>query len=183
METQEDSYGIPLFSNPQLTLEDLPTVSAVEWTGLSSKYLQVQMWSLWLVRITILLFFLLYSFVYPNFPAGWRWPVAGGWIFLLIISTLIRYYGFRIKGYAVRAHDIMYRTGLIFRKTTVIPYNRIQHSEIQRGLIERQFFLATLAIYTAGGSQSDLAIPGLTEEQAERIRTFLSKKAEEEEEE
>ncbi len=58
-----------------------------------------------------------------------------------------------------------------------IPFNRIQHTEISRGPIERKYELSTLKIYTAGGSTSDLSIPGLEAEEAEQLKEFVAKKA------
>lgn len=57
-----------------------------------------------------------------------------------------------------------------------IPFNRMQHSEVLQGVIDRQFGLARLAVFTAGGSSSDLVIPGLEAEQAYRMREFLGEK-------
>ncbi len=173
----------PLFANTQIDLAGLPRVADVTWSPLERAYLRVQMWSLYLFRLLILGIFLFTAGVQGDMPWWLMGVISGGWILLLLLSTFLVYRGFRIKGYAVRNHDLMYRSGLLFRKTTVIPYSRIQHSEVHQGVIERQFGLARLAIYTAGGSQSDLTIPGLTKERAEQMRTFVSEKVASDEEE
>ena len=59
-------------------------------------------------------------------------------------------------------------------KLTTVAYNRIQHIEVSSGLIERKLDLATLSIYTAGDSGSDLVIRGLNNVEANRITAFLS---------
>lgn len=173
----------PLFKNEQLDTSALPAAERVEWEPLQQAYLQVNLISLWLTRLVILAIFLVVTAFQEDFPFWLRWSIAGAWMLFLVISTLLAYYGFKIKGYAIREHDLLYRTGLIFRKVTVIPYNRIQHSELLQGVVERQFGLSRLAVFTAGGSQSDLTIPGLTHEQAEQMRSWVSKKAEADEEE
>jgi uncharacterized protein len=173
----------PLFANAQIDLARLPRVAGVDWSKLERAYLRVQMLSLWFFRLLILGIFLFTLGVQGDIPLWLMGAISGGWILLLLLSTYIVYRAFRIKGYAVRQRDLMYRSGLLFRKTTVIPYSRIQHSEVHQGVIERQFGLARLAIYTAGGSQSDLTIPGLTKERAEQMRTFVSEKVASDEEE
>jgi len=165
-----------LLANSQLKLEELPATTDVDFEPLTPAYLRVEMLGLWVARLGILFVFLVYTYLTKDFPSWLRWSIAGLWGALLIVSTIIRYYGFRIKGYALRQHDLMYRTGLLFRTLTVVPFSRIQHSEVQQGVIERQFGLASLAVFTAGGSQSDLMIPGLKQEQAEQIRELLSVK-------
>lgn len=174
---------VPLLQNDQIDVSKLPAAEQVEWVSLQPAYLQVNLISLWLTRLAILAVFLVVTAFQEDFPFWLRWAIAGAWMFFLIISSLLTYYGFKIKGYAIREHDLMYRTGLIFRKVTVIPYNRIQHSEILQGVVERQFNLSRLAVFTAGGSQSDLIIPGLTRERAEQMRSWVSKKVEADEEE
>jgi hypothetical protein len=172
-----------LFQNAQLSIEELPSVAGVEWQGLNQAYLRVDLIGLWLFRLGVLGVFLVYTFFVEGFPPVVRWSIAGLWVFLLLLTTVLRYLGFRIKGYAVRQHDLMYRRGLLFRSVTVVPFTRIQHSEVEQGVIERQFGLSSLSVFTAGGSQSDLVIPGLKREDAERIRNFLSQKVAADEEE
>ena len=67
----------------------------------------------------------------------------------------------------------MFRKGILSTTTTVIPFNRIQHVALHEGVFSRMYQLSELQVYTAGGSSSDLHIPGLPREEAERIKTFL----------
>lgn len=98
------------------------------------------------------------------------------WLLLLCFFIFAVFMGYRHKGYAVRDKDILYKKGWIWRSTTVVPYNRIQHSEIDQGPIERMFGLSTLKIFTAGGSSSDLAIEGITPEKAHQIKDYIQAK-------
>lgn len=86
---------------------------------------------------------------------------------LFTALALVRY---RHKGYALRAHDVVFRTGLFWRKTTVLPFDRVQHAEVTQGPLQRRFGVATLKFYTAGGSSVDLKIESLLEDDAERLR-------------
>src|SRR5690606_7570665 len=85
--------------------------------------------------------------------------------------------GYRRRSYALREKDLTYKKGWLFSATTTVPFNRIQHTEVSQGPLERRFELCTLNIYTAGGSTSDLSIPGLNEDEAQQLRDFISKKA------
>lgn len=82
--------------------------------------------------------------------------------------------GYRVAGYALRTHDISFRRGVIIRRLTVVPFSRVQHSEVQEGAVERSFGLATLLVYTAGGNSSDLSISGLLPAEAHRLKDYVS---------
>lgn len=85
--------------------------------------------------------------------------------------------GFPRRAYALRERDLTYRKGWIFTSMTTVPFNRIQHTEVSQGPLERKFSLCTLNIYTAGGSTSDLSVPGLEADEAARLRDYVARKA------
>ena len=80
----------------------------------------------------------------------------------------------RRAGFALREHDIAFRKGLYFRKTVVLPFNRVQHAEVSVGPLQRRFGLASLKLFTAGGSSVDLQIDGFTREMAEQLRDHVT---------
>jgi membrane protein YdbS with pleckstrin-like domain len=88
--------------------------------------------------------------------------------------ALVRY---RHKGYALREHDVAFRDGLFWRKTTVLPFDRVQHAEVTQGPLQRRFKLATLKFFTAGGSSVDLKIDGLLADEAERLREAVLRRS------
>jgi len=110
-------------------------------------------------------------------PHLWMAYAGGGMAFFILISFISIPIGYRKRSYALRERDLTYKKGWIFSSMITIPFNRIQHTEISRGPIERKYELSTLKIYTAGGSTSDLSIPGLETEEAEQLKEFVSKKA------
>jgi len=107
-------------------------------------------------------------------------------IALFLIYTLWTYVAtykrFAFKSYALREKDIVYKTGWLWRQVTTVPFNRVQHVSIDQGPIERNFNLSKLKIYTAGGSASDITIPGLRPETADFLKEFIVKKTQDEEE-
>jgi membrane protein YdbS with pleckstrin-like domain len=96
------------------------------------------------------------------------------WVIILSFTGT----SFNRKKYAFRDHDLMYSYGVIFTSTVLIPYNRIQHLAIHQGFLSRIFDLASLQFYTAGGSYTDISIKGLSKEDAEKWKDFVSSKIE-----
>lgn len=110
-------------------------------------------------------------------PAPWN-LAATVVLVLLIVVLVVAWFTwaprrYQLTGYAFTATEVHYRTGALWRKQVSVPVNRIQHVEISQGVIERGLELAKLVLYTAGGSGSDLAIPGLPTAEAERLRSQL----------
>ena len=85
-------------------------------------------------------------------------------LMMLIIWPTLEYRAFR---YAVREHDLLVRSGVLFRRWTSIPLNRIQHLDTRQGPLERILGLSRLQVYTAAGVSADGSIPGLAEPIAE----------------
>jgi hypothetical protein len=69
--------------------------------------------------------------------------------------------------------------GIIWKKYSSIPYERIQNVDIHRGIIARMLGFSTLMIHTAGYSgmpSPEGHIPALSIEDAEKWRNFLTNK-------
>ena len=165
------------FSNVQLEIDDLPKLEDQKFNGLHTNYLTV------VLIFRVLVIFILLGGVAALSTEDMQaalWLGAGVLVFGgLFISA--GYFGFYKKGYALREHDVSYKRGLIFHSTTVVPLNRIQHSELVRGPLDRLFGLSSVKIYTAGGSMSDITIPGLGLEVAEKIRNYITSKIQDQE--
>jgi membrane protein YdbS with pleckstrin-like domain len=96
-------------------------------------------------------------------------------VFILILVLLFRA-SFKKRGYAIRTHDVIYKSGIIAETTTIIPLNRIQHIELNEGIFSRAYKLGALQIFTAGGQTGHLHISGIPIEDAKNIRDLLLKK-------
>lgn len=104
-------------------------------------------------------------------------------ILVLVLIVLVLFFSrlaFVKKGFAFRQHDVLFRRGVISTNTIVIPYNRIQHVSLHEGIVSRFFGLAKIEIFTAGGSSSDIEIPGILKEEAENIKQLLMGKIQKE---
>ena len=80
---------------------------------------------------------------------------------------------FTYMSYAIREKDISYKSGWLWKSMTTVPFNRVQHCDIKQGILDRHFGLAKLTIYTAGGANTDLEIPGLFPDTAEKLKAFI----------
>jgi hypothetical protein len=109
--------------------------------------------------------------------AWWPLIVLGAFLLLAMGTFFAISKGYARRSYALRERDLSYRKGWIFTSVTTVPFNRIQHTEVSQGPLERRFKLCTLNIYTAGGSTSDLSVPGLEADEAAQLRDFVARKA------
>ncbi len=161
-----------MFENSQIALEGLPSVDDIDWQPLhKSQALQVCIARLFL-PILMLVAQVVSSFI-PNvtlLPASAGLPVIAAFSFLFLGWPFL---AVRYKGVASRDKDIAYKTGVVFRKVTAIPFNRIQHVETSHGPLDRKFGTASLQLFTAGGSSGDLQIHGLEAQNAENLRAYI----------
>lgn len=65
------------------------------------------------------------------------WPAAAVAV-LGCYALLIRWLDAHSRGWALREHDLVYRYGIIWRRTVIMPFARIQHVESSNGPLERQ---------------------------------------------
>jgi membrane protein YdbS with pleckstrin-like domain len=113
----------------------------------------------------------LLSFV-PDAREFWMIGLAV-YVVSIILSILLTNVSFRNRGFAFRNHDVIYKSGVLATKTTIIPYNRIQHAALHEGILSRRFGLAAVEVFTAGGNNGDIEIPGIEKEHAEKIKQLL----------
>jgi hypothetical protein len=83
----------------------------------------------------------------------------------------------RAVGYAERADDLLVRHGIMFRDLVVVPYGRMQYVDVRSGPIDRAFGIANVQLHTASPG-TDAHIPGLTPDEAARLRDRLARRGE-----
>lgn len=172
------------FSNLQVNPASLPTVDEIHFTGLHRDHLNVNILSnvlLWFVICTIAI--IIHFTTLEDLGFLGRAITAGVLGISMIISFTILILGHKRKLYAIREKDVMYKKGLIWRTSIIIPFNRVQHAEVHQGPLDRLFSLSQLKVYTAGGSSSDLIIPGLRPHEANKLKHFILTKTSSDEEE
>jgi len=160
------------FTNETIDTTQLPKFEEVEFSLLHPNYWKVTL-------INLFVFFLVMgigvglALVFNEAFLEFRMEIVSVYFLLLILVLFFSRISFRKKGFAFRNHDVLFRHGFIATNTLVIPYNRVQHVALHEGLISRFFGLAKIEIFTAGGSSSDIEIPGIAKEQAENIKQLL----------
>lgn len=76
-------------------------------------------------------------------------------------------------GYAEREDDLLVRRGVLVRRTSVVPYGRMQYVDVTSGPLDRRLGLATVTLHTAAAA-TDASIPGLLADEATRLRDRLA---------
>ena len=160
------------FTNETIDTSQLPKFEEVQFTDLHPHYWKVTLINCF-VSILILCFGMLLGLTFIEELFGFQLQLIGITTVLIVLILLFSRIAFRKKRFAFRNHDVLFRHGIIATNTIVIPYNRIQHVALHEGLVSRYFGLAKIEIFTAGGSSSDIEIPGIEKEQAENIKQLL----------
>ena len=165
-----------IFENSQIPVSELPHVEDIDFQQLAPAYRTVELVATGLL-FSFLFFGWLMFYLFNRLPETWpAWAALGLWAVLFSLSLYLSWKRWAVAGYALREHDIIHKHGVFFRTVTTIPFNRMQHCEISRGPVENAFGLATLRVFTAGGSSSDLSIEGLPVEEAQRVKEFITQK-------
>lgn len=165
------------FSNDTIDLNNLPKYEEVQFSPLQRNYFNVLMFNLVLVLVVSLLFYVgLEWFAQKSLFKNSVVFIPIILILLFSIALILLKLGFKKRGFAIRNHDIIYRSGIISENTIIVPYNRVQHVALHRGFISRKFNLATVQLFTAGENSADIKIPGLLDEEAIKIKELVSSK-------
>ncbi|NVN93682.1 MAG: PH domain-containing protein [Bacteroidetes bacterium] len=165
-----------LFENNTIDIKQLPTQEKLVFEPLKPAYKTI-------LFVNWTVFFIIISLLPFTIDALFEIHLLSWWLiifYVIILSSyicmlIITQMGFPLKGYALREHDIVYKTGLIYRKNTTVPFNRIQHIEIRQSMIARILGISKIKIFTAGGQGSGLFVHGLSPETAQELKDFLSK--------
>lgn len=162
------------FQNLQVQWETLPRAEAVSLQPIERDYLKVLYlsWSIFytiLIAAWVVLIILIDRLQEPE----WILTGSGALAVAVLANFIIGTASFRRKAWAVREKDILYRTGWIFQRLHIVPFNRVQHCMVQSGPIERKFGLSTVSIYTAASNVNDISIHGLKHADAEALKNFI----------
>lgn len=99
--------------------------------------------------------------------------VVVGWVLLVALGAVHAVLRHRRWGYDLEDDALALQRGVLTHVDTAVPYVRVQHTDTQRGPVERALGLASVVVYTAGTRGADIRIPGLPPERAERLQGRL----------
>lgn len=94
-------------------------------------------------------------------------PLLAAAIWIAFVAPARR---FRRWGYRMDAEELQVQHGLLTQVHTVVPLDRVQHLDLAQGPLERSFGVSRLIVHTAGTLHSQVLLPGLPRETAERMR-------------
>ncbi len=118
------------------------------------------------------LIFIAFFFDWPYWIIGAALGFAAvySYLFIFLLPTL-RWKRWR---YEVREQEIELQYGVFIIKKTLIPMIRVQHVDTQQGPLLRKYKLSTVTVSTAATVHE---IPALDMEEAESLRTSISRLA------
>ena len=107
------------------------------------------------------------------------WPIWPLLIYLAFAAALAIRYAIAAHarfGFALLDDGLWLQSGVFWRKAAFVPRERVQHTEVNHGPLDRKMGLAKLVIHTAGLRLQHLTIPGLTDSVAHALRDDLLKR-------
>lgn len=174
-------------SAPRLRGEDPATLPAPgpqdgDWKGLDPRYIRVRVVSEligYLILVAAVGWPLVLKLVGVWAEAPWwavlPWPLAA--VVLCLVQLLLTPRRVRAYGYREDPDDFLVRKGLLIRTLVVVPYGRMQYVDVSSGPILRMFGLSSITLHTAS-TQTDTELPGITAEEAKRLRERLTERGE-----
>ena len=115
------------------------------------------------------------------------WIVFSGFlvyiILIIVIAEIYARMAYARWFYEFTPTNLKIERGIIWKKYSNVPYERVQNVDIHRGIIARMCGFSSVAIQTAGfsysrrgGAGAEGSLPAVSPEKAEKIRDFLMKK-------
>lgn len=160
-------------TNKQINIEGIEPVDHLSYVPVSDRYRSVQ------IAYAVIVYVLMGATALLLLLADTPWWCVGAETLIVIscvTNLMILRKAYRFKGYAMREHDISYRSGVIFPKVTTIPFSRIQQVSLNQNPVSRYFALSSVIIVNGAQGLSSLTIPGLHKEDAERIKAIITEK-------
>lgn len=152
--------------------ECLPPPLPEDWQHLPDEALGKRRW-LWLV-LTIVPLVVLVLFI----------VLSKGKLALYVVLAVVLLVGFLLQlwlpfqlmrtRYLLRRQDFLLESGVWWRQAVLIPLTRVQHVTVSQGPLQKQFDLATLKVFTAGGLHAEAALQDIKYDEAQRLCQLLS---------
>lgn len=160
------------FSNDPIPVDHLPRLSDDAFVSVDRRYVWgslagVVVTALVVVAVIGLIVWRTEAFVVPV-------AVGVGIVVVLVAIGAVLVVESRRLAYQLRERDLSLRSGAFRHRVETIPFSRVQHVSVGRGLVERSLGLATLQVSSAG---PDLSVPGLSPSDAEQIKSAIADRA------
>jgi len=94
-------------------------------------------------------------------------------VVILLAIWLLPRRRYQAWGYVRGEDELVVKHGLLVRQRTIVPFGRVQHTDVRQGPLQRMLGLATLVLSTAGTTGSAVKLPGLLHNEAEELRDHV----------
>jgi len=95
---------------------------------------------------------------------------------LAAVSIVISFVKAKIQYIDVDSEGVTMHIGLLNKKTTYVPYERVTNVHINRSLLERVFMLGTLQIDTAGTNMVEISMRNIPSQYLDKIAKSVHRK-------
>jgi membrane protein YdbS with pleckstrin-like domain len=131
------------------------------------------------INFIFLIAFLIFVVLIPIYmftdtgPQTFTSILAGMALGIVVYAIWAKLY-YKSMWYELHEDEMRWKRGVIFRRTGIVPYNRITNIDIRQGPVMRGLGISTLSIQTAGYSgsaQAEIRIEGIV--RAEELRELI----------
>ncbi len=77
--------------------------------------------------------------------------------------------------YWLKTEGLYIQRGIWWRSRVLVPHNRIQHTDVTQGPLQRKYQLGTLIVHTAGTTNASVSLSGILHSRADELRDQLSR--------
>ena len=170
-----------MFENAEIDVDDLPRAEDVDWQRMDPNFVRRKLADSAITLLVIVVGIGGLQSILSLASRDDAVDISLGWLWMIPVVLALPLISWPIIsvpriGYAVRERDIIYKRGVFWHTVTAVPFNRIQHVEKSSTPLDRRFNIATLQLFTAGGTGGDLKIHGLPARTAEKLRIFILEK-------
>lgn len=150
------------------------------WRSLSPRWITVERIASWAFALVLsgIGAVVVATIVVENWPLEWpgRLLVAGyavAAVGLMALSHVLPPIAYRHTCYRLSEVGFEIRRGILWRSSITVPHDRVQHTDVAQGPLQRAFDLGKLIIYTAGTQNASVELSGLDFDTACRLRDAL----------
>lgn len=165
-------------TNRQLDMENIDRVDNLVYTPLERRYLQARIVGTVLAYAGLMV---LPLFILLADDLKGRGTILACTESLLAVIAAVNLMlipkACAFMGFALREHDITWRSGIIFPSVTTIPFCKIQQVSIRQNPVSRLFGLYSVHIVNGAQMMADTVIPGLAREKADEVKELLIERA------
>lgn len=98
---------------------------------------------------------------------------ASGAALVLLLAWRVGMARFARTCFRFDVDTLRIRRGVVWHSETLVPRSRVQHTDVNRGPLDRYLGLTTLKLYTAGTKLASVSLDGLPEARALELRDAL----------